>query len=768
MNTIPAIHLCIQQPIGYVHSLGLLDQARYFRYQFRRLGAHVSIAKNRLRHDAVNFIFGAHLCFDPIQRERYACIFVNLEQVGEGGAAVSQDYLQLLTTSCVVDYDKHNVMAYATRADDIPVVPILHAPYLTAAPSIPLQERPIDLLFIGSMNPRRRAWLDRIEACGLSVTLLDGALYGTERDQLIVRAKAVVNVHFYESGRFEQARVAHCLSLGTPVISERTAQTRPPADFEDCLLWLEGEQLEQFFAEDFKTAAFYEVTTQALLRFQQTDPIEAYSELLAFATGFTRVHHERRTTQPWQPQKINLGSGKDYKPGWLNIDVLERAEPDLVIDLAAPLNLPLSIVSLNSGPIVLVEQSMNVIHANNVLEHVPDLASLMGNCLRLLKTGGEFQIEVPYERAPSAWQDPTHVRAMNENSWLYYTDWFWYLGWFEHRFKLSQSVYLDSSLKECSLEQASFMRVVLCKIETSPKERTIARTMQADLRLPEDPVGPAKIGTHQRQQAQEPLVQLAPRAFDDATHLRSYSSDLYLNLMESVLLGVIYEDPPIDQWSGGAYNPALRLKGRDWPAKAHTMIGFERLRNLRDLMCQVISDKVPGDFVETGVWRGGACIYMRAVLKALGIVDRFIWVADSFAGLPEPDAVRYPLQDQGDLHHTFNALAVSLETVQENFRKYDLLDDQVKFLKGWFKDTLHAAPIDRIAILRLDGDMYASTMDALQALGAKVSPGGYIIVDDFGAVEGCRQAIADYRSANHITAPIYDIDGIGAYWRVPA
>ena len=243
---------------------------------------------------------------------------------------------------------------------------------------------------------------------------------------------------------------------------------------------------------------------------------------------------------------------------------------------------------------------------------------------------------------------------------------------------------------------------------------------------------------------------------------------LYLDLMERVLLGVIYEDPPIDQWSGGVYNPALRAKGRDWPAKAHTMIGFERLRNVRELMSHVIGDKIPGDFVETGVWRGGACIHMRAVLKVFDIADRKIWVADSFAGLPRPDSARYPAQDQGDLHHTFDALAVSLETVQENFRKYDLLDEQVMFLKGWFKDTLPTAPIEKIAVLRLDGDMYASTMDALLALGHKVSPGGFIIVDDFGAVEGCRKAIADYRRERRIDAPIYDIDGIGAYWRVAA
>lgn len=488
MNKLPEIHLCIVQPPGYVHSLGLLDQARYFRYQFRRLGGQVSLAKNRLRHDAVNFVFGAHLGFDPGQRERHACVFVNLEQLGEGGAAVSAEYLRLLATSAVVDYDAHNRAAYTTCIDDVPVVPLLHAPYLAPEQNLPLEERPIDILFIGSMNERRRAWLDRIEAHGLSVTTFDGPLYGPERDQFIVQAKAVVNAHFYESSRFEQARVAHCLSLGTPVICERTAQTRPHAAFEDCVLWLEGEQLEQFFAEDFGTPAFYALAREALLRFEQADPIEAYADLLAFAAGFAGAHHERRPALPWQPQRINLGSGKDYKPGWLNIDVLERAEPDLVLDLAAPLGLPLVAVTPGAGPLVLAEHSVDVIHANNVLEHVHDLASLMGNCLRLLKTGGEFQIEVPYEHALSAWQDPTHVRAMNENSWVYYVEWFWYMGWFEHRFELGHFAYLDSALKPCAREQAAFMRVVLRKTVTSPRERTTARAMQADLRLPDDVV----------------------------------------------------------------------------------------------------------------------------------------------------------------------------------------------------------------------------------------------------------------------------------------
>ena len=486
MNKPPEIHLCIQQPAGYVHSLGLLDQARYFRYQFRRLGARVSLAKNRLRFDAVNFVFGAHLGFDAAERVRHACVFVNLEQLGEGGAKVSANYLQLLATSGVVDYNDDNRAAYAVDVDDVPVVPLLHAPYLKPEQNIPLEDRPIDLLFIGSMNERRRAWLDRIEALGLTVAMFDGPLYGAERDQFILQAKAVVNAHYYESSRFEQARVAHCLSLGTPVIAERTPRTQPHPAFEDCVLWLEGEQLEQFFSEDFGTPEYFDTARAALRRFEQADPIDAYADLLGFATGFGAAHHARRPTQAWQPERINLGSGKDYMPGWLNIDVLDRAEPDLVLDLGQARSWPLCALSAFAGPLRLEESSVDIVYANNVLEHVPDLPRLMGNCLKLLRTGGQFVIEVPYERAQTAWQDPTHLRALNEKSWLYYADWFWYLGWFEHRFHVEQFGYLDIDLRECAQDKAAFMRVCLRKVETSLRERTTARTMAATLMLPDD------------------------------------------------------------------------------------------------------------------------------------------------------------------------------------------------------------------------------------------------------------------------------------------
>lgn len=196
---------------------------------------------------------------------------------------------------------------------------------------------------------------------------------------------------------------------------------------------------------------------------------------------------------------------------------------------------------------------------------------------------------------------------------------------------------------------------------------------------------------------------------------------------------------------------------------SHTMVGRKRLDNIEHCLRRVHQDNIPGDVAETGVWRGGASIFMKGCLTALEMANRSVWVADSFEGLPVPSLP----QDEG---WDFSAgkvpiLAVSLEEVQENFRRYDLLDHGVKFLKGWFCDTLHNAPIEQLAVLRLDGDLYESTMDALNALYQKVSPGGFIIVDDYGDFEPCRQAIHEFRKRHGITDPIEKIDWAGSYWR---
>ena len=261
--------------------------------------------------------------------------------------------------------------------------------------------------------------------------------------------------------------------------------------------------------------------------------------------------------------------------------------------------------------------------------------------------------------------------------------------------------------------------------------------------------GPAPNGAPEPQPA--PLPQTpAPLPQPPAASL----DRLYIDLMLGALTGTAHEN-----------FSEQRRDGRDWPADGYTMIGLQRMENLRMCVERALQEGVPGDLVETGVWKGGATIFMRAILKAYGITDRRVWVADSFAGLPPPDAEKYPA-DAGDTHHEFSEqLAISLERVQANFARFGLLDDQVRFLKGWFRDTLPSAPIERIAVLRLDGDMYESTMDGLVHLYPKLSPGGFLIVDDYGYIESCRQAVADYRRQHNITDEIIPVDWTGVYWR---
>ena len=240
---------------------------------------------------------------------------------------------------------------------------------------------------------------------------------------------------------------------------------------------------------------------------------------------------------------------------------------------------------------------------------------------------------------------------------------------------------------------------------------------------------------------------------------------MYLDIVRKTILGLTYRDPSLDASKGQSipFNQTARELGEDWPILAHSMAGNKRLLNIQQLAEDVINKNVPGDFIETGVWRGGSCIFMTAVLRAYGITDRNVYVCDSFQGLPRPNEYAYPV-DKGDTHFTAPFLAVSLEQVQLNFEGYDLLNNQVKFVKGWFSDTLPTLEVEKLAILRLDGDMYESTIVALENLYPKLSVGGYVIVDDYG-LPNCRRALADYREFHGIADEYVPIDNSSVYWQ---
>ena len=199
---------------------------------------------------------------------------------------------------------------------------------------------------------------------------------------------------------------------------------------------------------------------------------------------------------------------------------------------------------------------------------------------------------------------------------------------------------------------------------------------------------------------------------------------------------------------------------------AHTLGAMSALDNVEYCVQQVLGDDIPGDLIETGVYRGGQTIFMRGLLKAYGVDDRTVWVADSFEGLPTPDNDQLDDAVAHALLSSVDHFKVTEEDVRENFKRYGLLDDQVRFLHGWFHNTLPNAPISALSVLRLDGDYYASTRDALLNLGPKVSVGGFIIIDDYGLPVGCKRAVDELRCRWGTHDPIEMINRQTGFWRV--
>jgi hypothetical protein len=244
---------------------------------------------------------------------------------------------------------------------------------------------------------------------------------------------------------------------------------------------------------------------------------------------------------------------------------------------------------------------------------------------------------------------------------------------------------------------------------------------------------------------------------------RNLTMNLYTDLLKRILLSTLVPDEryvPGNTSDPLPFDHELRVEGKDWPTRAFTMVGQKRLDILEYLLDWLIEHRILADIVECGVWRGGASIFMRGVLVSKGAAHLRSWLYDSFAGLPKPN-----LAGDCDLSIYNNYLAVPLNQVQENFVRFGLWSDKVKMVPGWFNDTLPQAEVRRISLLRLDGDMYESTIVALESLYAKVVRGGFVVIDDYGAIEVCKQATDDFRKKYNIGAPMTQVDWTCWYWQ---
>lgn len=244
--------------------------------------------------------------------------------------------------------------------------------------------------------------------------------------------------------------------------------------------------------------------------------------------------------------------------------------------------------------------------------------------------------------------------------------------------------------------------------------------------------------------------------------------DLYLNTLKGSLTGILLETPSYADANSPdnlvPYNQKSRMGGEDWPAYGYTMVGMHRLDNLEKLGIHLLRQNVPGDFFECGVWRGGASIFMRGFLKAYQSKNRIVHLADSFEGLPKAST-----REDNDGWAAMGLLRVPQEAVQKNFQKYGLLDDQVQFHKGFFRNSLPVVrqvfkeKRSKISLLRLDGDMYESTMDIFFNLAEFLSPGACIVVDDYCIAE-CKKAVHQFLNMHDLSPKIHIIDWCGAFF----
>jgi O-methyltransferase len=229
---------------------------------------------------------------------------------------------------------------------------------------------------------------------------------------------------------------------------------------------------------------------------------------------------------------------------------------------------------------------------------------------------------------------------------------------------------------------------------------------------------------------------------------------LYIDLVKKCLINEIYQETEPD------FQGAKR--GAIWPKYAMTMVGAARLNTIELAVETILRENIAGNFIETGVWRGGSCILMKAILKEHEILDRNVIVADSFAGLQPPLPTVW--QDKDNTFHLHTELAVSIDEVRKNFFKFGLLDNGVEFLPGFFEDTIPS--FNRpLSLLRIDCDSYNATLLVLNTLYPMVSKGGYIICDDFSWVPPARMAIEDFRYNHSIITPFIWSDASEVYWR---
>jgi hypothetical protein len=492
MTSLPAFNVVLVHPDTHQHASAFSEIAEITLHGLREAGYPATLRRNEIHPNARNIVVGGHLLSAEECRMLPAdTVIFNTEQMFEGSRFLTPTYRSLMSTFEVWDYSAMNIRFFR---DVLPASrEVRHVPlgYATDLSRIKKRDaRDIDVLFYGSLNARRATCLQNIAARGLKVEHLYG-VYGAERDAYVARAKIVLNLHYHDTPIIESARIAYLLANGTAVVSEDVTNADDRATYADSVLFADYSLLAEACHRLIQGDAWKDLEADSLARFQKRRAA-GYLRAALDDSAPPLPEKARQTGPGAVPRRINFGSGRDFRDDLLNIDVDAKWAPDICADLSAEGALGRQYATERFGEVTLAENAFDEIFCLDVLEHVPRLVPLMTTFLGLLRQGGTLKVVVPYDLSLGAWQDPTHVRSFNENSWKYYTEWFWYLGWSEHRFQLSKLEFQLSQQGQALRAQGGTvptllhtpravdsMYAELTKVLLSPEETATARRESA-------------------------------------------------------------------------------------------------------------------------------------------------------------------------------------------------------------------------------------------------------------------------------------------------
>ena len=457
--------------VNTIASYTLDDIILTLYYALKRLGHQVNILFQNMSSNSKNIIFGAHFEPQRFLKLNKKCIIFNTEQLSADNCPwATQDYYELLRSCTVWDYSLRNIkfIKDVVGVKDAIYVMLGYVPEMTRLRQD--YKKINDVLFYGCINNRRKLILDKIKNLGISISSEFG-VFSAKRDLCIAQSRSIINIHSYQPSVLELPRLGYLWANHCAVISENNTDTEIPIGLEDACIYAPYENLVETVEKAIHDPSILikigERGFKSFSNFKQ--------DLILEKIIGRKIHYFENSNKLTLPNILNIGSGKTFYHDRLNIDINSSMNPDLVLDISQPLDHEKEYSTIRFGKIKLAKESFSKVYAYDVLEHIRDLPQCMLNVLNLLKYDGDFEIIVPYDLSTGAWQDPTHIRAFNENSWLYYTKWAWYLGWREDRFNLVNTDIIMSDFGNELLKNGKSMEEILRTPRAVDKMKVILR-----------------------------------------------------------------------------------------------------------------------------------------------------------------------------------------------------------------------------------------------------------------------------------------------------